>query len=218
MSVKLVPCFEQHPEQRVRGEYNPRTDRRDVSSEGFQSLLPVPVQGFQELETACVFDNPESTNFHGLGQPSCSGKHSTVKEQLLLVCSLMRGGESGLQHLLCMLFKDLQCKTVLEAEFRLFLKGIPFSWTEESDSSLLFCLLALFGFSSFPHWGGGGGGGRCHGGGLHKEPPGHWPEERRLWNLTCQSQPETQNFTHGLTAVIKVWLKVLLAQPLVLGT
>ena len=43
----------------------------------------------QELGVTYVFNNRESMSFHGLGQPSCGGKDSTVKEQLLLVCSLV---------------------------------------------------------------------------------------------------------------------------------
>lgn len=40
-------------------------------------------------------------------QPSRSGKDSTVEEQLLLVCSIMRGGELGLWDLfLAVLFQD----------------------------------------------------------------------------------------------------------------
>lgn len=40
-------------------------------------------------------------------QLSCSGKDSTVEEQLLLVRSVMRGGESGLWDLfLGVLFQD----------------------------------------------------------------------------------------------------------------
>lgn len=54
-----------------------------------------------------MFNNPESMSFHGFGQPPCSGKDSTVEDQLLLVCSLVRGGELGLWHLfLCIFFQD----------------------------------------------------------------------------------------------------------------
>lgn len=137
MSVKLVPWFQQQPGQRVREEYKPRPKRCDNSSEGFQRFLflPVPVQAFQELEMTCVFDNAKSMNFH------FSGKDSTVQEQLLLVCSLMRerrGGVMGpvLLHLVQSFFK---CKTVLEREFRVFFKEIAFPWIEESDLSFLIC-------------------------------------------------------------------------------
>lgn len=57
----------------------------------FTRFLPIPVQGLQELEMTCVFNNAESMSFHELGQYSFSGKDSTVKEQLLLVCSAVKG-------------------------------------------------------------------------------------------------------------------------------
>lgn len=95
MSVKLVPWFQQQPEQRVREGYKPRPKSCDISSGSFQRFLPIPVQGFQELEMTCVFNNAESTSFHELGQNSFSGKDSTVKEQLLLVGSLMKGRRVG---------------------------------------------------------------------------------------------------------------------------
>lgn len=32
--------------------------------------------------------------------------------------------------------------------------------------------------------------------------------EGKLWSITCQSQPEPQNSSHGLTNVVTVWLRV----------
>lgn len=141
MSVKLVPWFQQQPEQRVRKEYKRRPKSCDTSWEGFQRFLPIPVEEFQELEMTCVFNSAESMSFHELGQHSFSGKDSTVKELLLLVCSLKRGRRAGVMGLVLLHYVQsfFKCKTVLETEFRVFFKDIAFPWMEESDLSFLFC-------------------------------------------------------------------------------
>lgn len=42
-----------------------------------------------------MLNNAESMSFHELGQYSFTDKDSTVTEQLLLVCSLMKGRRVG---------------------------------------------------------------------------------------------------------------------------
>lgn len=54
-----------------------------------------------------MFHNAESMSFHELGQHSFSGKDSTVKEQLLVFCSLMREQSWGWELFFCILFKVL---------------------------------------------------------------------------------------------------------------
>lgn len=93
-----------------------------------------------------MLNNAEFMSFHELGQPSFCGKDSTVKEQLLLVCSLMKGRivrvmGPVLLHFVQNFFK---CKTVLEREFSVFFKEIAFPWIEESDLSFLFCCCLCF--------------------------------------------------------------------------
>lgn len=77
----------------------------------------------------CVFNNPESMSFHGLGQLPCSGKDSTVKEQLLLFCQ----GYGTSSCAFCS--KIFNAKQYWKQNSGFFFKEIPFSWTEESDLS-----------------------------------------------------------------------------------
>lgn len=79
-------------------------------------------------------------SFHGLGLPSCSGKDSTVKEQLLLACSRIEGRRASVTGPVLVHFvQSFLMQNSVGNKIQVVFKEIPFPWTEKSDSSFLFC-------------------------------------------------------------------------------